>query len=500
MHHAVDPPFVQAQAHFEDGQRHEACGRCAEAVECYAQAVALEYLQAHAPLSLMLSGHMPRVGVPPDKERALEVAEAGVRLGCADSKGVLAMLLHTEVEEHKARALALAQECAASGSCYIILADHLWSFYADGRLQRIEFAAEQQFAPAQIFMGVCCYKGRYREKEKWERRQCSPDKAKGIRLLKCAAGRGFIFALEKLQKWRIDPIIDVQIWDLAGQDVYTLSHAVHFSHRCLYVLLWKPFELLDTTMRRVSPWLESLCTHVPDAHIVLVASHCKTNIRDDEFLALSGAVEAAARVKVQELNDITRLEVDRLRTLLNEAKCTRQRLQDDYAVHARSSPEFTQKDAALAGGGGHVSLSIEAWAARAAATAEDLPRSLRTRAADVCDACVQEQLLCERLQQLLGIRNGARPDDREACKLTLHCKSVDSVHGHGVAELRGWLYHHCLSLPFMGEMISSDWTVIADVFEHFGDAVLSRADAIALARQHLPHRTRFTLLTMNCGA
>ena len=27
------------------------------------------------------------------------------------------------------------------------------------------------------------------------------------------------------------PAIDVQIWDLAGQDVYTLSHAVHFSHR-----------------------------------------------------------------------------------------------------------------------------------------------------------------------------------------------------------------------------------------------------------------------------
>ena len=126
---------------------------------------------------------------------------------------------------------------------------------------------------------------------------------------------------------------------------------------------------------------------------------------------------------------------------------------------------------------------MELFAARAAADAA-LPRSLRTRAADVRDAFVQERLLCERLQQLLGIRNGARPDDREACKLTLHCKSVDSVHGHGVAELRGWLYDHCQSLPFMGEMISSHWTAIADVFKHFGDSVLSRADAIALARQH----------------
>jgi hypothetical protein len=125
----------------------------------------------------------------------------------------------------------------------------------------------------------------------------------------------------------------------------------------------------------------------------------------------------------------------------------------------------------------------ELFAARAAAGAA-LPRSLRTRAAGVQQATAQERLLCERLQLLLGIRNGARPDDRAACKLTLHCKSVDSVEGHGVAELRGWLYHHCRSLPFMGEMISSNWTAIADVFKHFGDSVLSRSDAIALARQH----------------
>jgi hypothetical protein len=98
--------------------------------------------------------------------------------------------------------------------------------------------------------------------------------------------------------------------------VYTLSHAVHFSHRCLYVLLWKPYEALAAVMLRVAPWLESLCAHVPDAHVVLVASHCKTDIREEEFLELSGQVEAAARAKVEELNDMTRLEVDKLRTQL----------------------------------------------------------------------------------------------------------------------------------------------------------------------------------------
>ena len=43
-------------------------------------------------------------------------------------------------------------------------------------------------------------------------------------------------------------------------------------------------------------------------------------------------------------------------------------------------------------------------------------------------------------------------------------KSVDSVQGHGISELRGWLYEHCRSLPFMGEMISSNWTAVAQVF------------------------------------
>jgi hypothetical protein len=76
---------------------------------------------------------------------------------------------------------------------------------------------------------------------------------------------------------------------------------------------------------------------------------------------------------------------------------------------------------------------LELYAERAVAGAA-LPISLRTLAADARDVVFQERLLCERLQQLLGIRNGSRPDDREACRLRLHCKSVDSVQGHPFFE------------------------------------------------------------------
>jgi GTPase SAR1 family protein len=278
------------------------------------------------------------------------------------------------------------------------------------------------------------------------------------------------------------PTIDVQIWDLAGQDVYTLSHSVHFSYRCIYMLLWKPGEALDATMRRLSPWLESLCAHVPDARIVLVASHCKTSITWDEFLSLSPLVEDAVKEKVRELNEISELEVDKLRSMFNDATAKRQRLEADYVNHLRTKEEFVQKDAMLLQ---RVAGSLDAWAARASAKSRELPRSLRMLAADVHDTLARERLLCKRLQLLLGIRNGGYPDARDACKLTLHCHSVDSVDGYGVVGLRQWLYQYCLSLPFVGEMIPSIWTALINIFHHFGDSVLSRSDALAIVRQHL---------------
>ena len=271
--------------------------------------------------------------------------------------------------------------------------------------------------------------------------------------------------------------------------MYTLSHSVHFSHRCLYLLLWKPGESLGVTMQRVCPWLEALCMHVPDAMVVMVASHCKTNISDDAFLELSRQVEAAAQAKVQDLNNITRLEVERLRTLLAAAEQETLRLEADYADHASSTPELAQADAGFTQQCVHAAGCAKFVAARASAVGL-LPRSLVVRASDVHQAFVREGLLCERLQRLLGIRDGALPDDRDACQLSLHCKSVDSVEGFGVAELKGWIYNHCRSLPFMGEMISTNWTAVSDVFKHLGDSVLSRSDAVALVRQHLPHIPR----------
>jgi hypothetical protein len=155
--------------------------------------------------------------------------------------------------------------------------------------------------------------------------------------------------------------------------------------------------------------------HVPDAHIVLVASHCKTNISDDEFLTLSHLVEKAVHSKLQELNEVTRLEVDELRTLLLEAQQNASRLASEYFTHSNSTPDFKQAERDFTQLQSLTSDTFDSFFNRAAAV-DALPRSLRTRASAVCDALVREKLLCERLQQLLGIRDGGRPDDRSACK------------------------------------------------------------------------------------
>ena len=131
-------------------------------------------------------------------------------------------------------------------------------------------------------------------------------------------------------------------------------------------------------------------------------------------------------------------------------------------AHATSTQELAQANSAFLQQQRQGMTGSELFTARASAGSA-LPRSLRSCASDVLHHMKRRHLLNERLQLLLGIQNGARPDDRPVCKLTLHCKCVGSVQGYGISELRGWLYDLCRSLPFVGQMISSWWAAIADV-------------------------------------
>lgn len=475
---------ADAQALFKEGQRLDQCGQCAEALIHYEQAVAMGLVDAHAPLAFSLLTQdiqaLERVGIEADFDRARVIAEAGRRMGCIHCKAIAAFIfIEKRVAESVAK--AMLQESVDSGSPYGILLNFFISFNncrQDPPIRTEEFSLIESltFEDGNMFSAALMIIAQFYK----DGIVYTQDKQKAYCMMKPLAAQGYVVALEYLEKFHAGGI-DVQLWDLAGHDVYTLSHSVHFSHRCLYLLLWKPDESPDGVMRRVTPWLESLFVRVPDAHIVLVASHCKTNITDREFQELSNQVESAVRKKVLDLNEMTRLEVDCIRKRLPGVVQERQRLQSDYETRARSTP--------------NASMLPPPAAARADADATALPRSLRNCAKKFSDVFDQERILTERLLLLLGIRNGARPDDRDACEVSLHCRSVDSVEGYGIQELRAWLHDHCRSLPFMEELMPTTWIDVANVFEHFGDSVLSRDDAIALARQHLPNVKRITNLS-----
>ncbi len=98
---------------------------------------------------------------------------------------------------------------------------------------------------------------------------------------------------------------------VAGQEVYYLSHSVHFTQRCLYILTWTPpqpaahagalspplsLEQLSGDLRL---WLQMLAQHVPNAVVLLVGT------RDDgsvEYQSVRVQVEAAVDAEIEQLN------------------------------------------------------------------------------------------------------------------------------------------------------------------------------------------------------
>jgi hypothetical protein len=69
------------------------------------------------------------------------------------------------------------------------------------------------------------------------------------------------------------PDIHAVPWDFAGQELSHLSHSIHFSARCVYVLVWSPRQecnqrvrdSVDNICRCLCDWLQILSSHVPDA-------------------------------------------------------------------------------------------------------------------------------------------------------------------------------------------------------------------------------------------
>ena len=236
--------------------------------------------------------------------------------------------------------------------------------------------------------------------------------------------------------------IDAALWDMAGQDVYTLSHAVHFTDRCIYLLLWKPDAGAEpvATVAHIHKWLETLSMHVPNAVVVLVGSHCES-LPGVDYAGVAAAVEASVKGKVMQLNECTQLEVEELRQQYKDAKEQREAAVRAYKAACAGKDRYrTAEDAFLRSANEHHFFDDRNFLHRSLESS-GLPRSLRQLARAAADAQQRSSTLRERLQVLLGLRDGSEPlDDQAAAAMTSHFFVVDSRRGTGIANLRARLH------------------------------------------------------------
>jgi GTPase SAR1 family protein len=289
------------------------------------------------------------------------------------------------------------------------------------------------------------------------------------------------------------PSVDALLYDLAGQDVYTLSHAMHFTGRCLYLLLWKPGASADAAFCSISRWLETLSVYVPDAVVVLVGSHC-LSLPSSDYQRVAACVQEQVQAKVAELNHLTELEAFKLHKLYKSARDAVEAAVAAYEAASAADGAAKRAEEAfqtwLRGARDQRLLSPEesrmsGWQLRAQARGR-LPRSLRVVASRAHDAEHRAAVMRGRLCVLLGLRDGAEPHESyPPAAMTLHCACVDSVAGEGIVELREWLHETCMRQKFMGELLPKAWLDVAQVMPSLSDGVLTMAQASGEVRHAL---------------
>jgi GTPase SAR1 family protein len=107
--------------------------------------------------------------------------------------------------------------------------------------------------------------------------------------------------------------IQCRLWDFGGHEVFYLSHTMHFTGRCLYLLTWSPVKHVDDVSdvelsieevtAPLKKWIRILALHAPESYVVLVgthstyttAGHLRGVVRDIVSAEAAGMVKHARR-------------------------------------------------------------------------------------------------------------------------------------------------------------------------------------------------------------
>jgi hypothetical protein len=273
---------------------------------------------------------------------------------------------------------------------------------------------------------------------------------------------------------------------VAGQEVYYLSHSVHFTRRCLYVLTWTPPQpasdagalspplTLEQLKADLRLWLQMLAQHVPNAKVLLVGT------RDDgsaEYQGVRAHVEAAVDAEIEQLNLRVKSDNDELLQMEEECNGAVVAAKNDW-TKSGVSKRFQVSDS------GESDVNEEhkeiMWWLDQCRVDSGLEEWQQRIAKKVANGMQRAQMLRERRTLMEG---GRAQLHRVAESFTLDCLS-----GTGVLKLQQQLSGICNSHVFgMGEPLPKWWQVVLDALQEGGtSAPMRKADAIQRVRQAVP--------------
>jgi GTPase SAR1 family protein len=286
--------------------------------------------------------------------------------------------------------------------------------------------------------------------------------------------------------------ITCQVCDFAGQEIYHLSHTLHFTRRCLYLLMWTSHKFseseativmgVDDILGPLKCWLQLLAANVPEANVLVVGTHCKVD--PDAFAVMQQRVDKDLKEEMERLRyiadeeakatrEVLNLQTIKVRDLVSQIKLNLSVMQNRLNV-----PEHYE------------SLLRHEEFVQALGVLKPKPiRSLLLKARALLQAMQELSRTRLRLGRLHGVYDGSIP---AASVGVAHLKlvnersfAVDSVEGVGVAELLRVIEVTCRdssALPFMGEQIPVSWLQVKEalklqaVRDVVGDCVMSVGD------------------------
>ncbi len=296
------------------------------------------------------------------------------------------------------------------------------------------------------------------------------------------------------------PSVKCRVCDFAGQAIYYLSHTMHFTRRCLYVLIWTPNKFSESGAAHelalqdiVSPlkrWLQLLAANVPEASVVVVGTHCR--VQPERFEAMRVEVERHLREEIDRLHFMADAENAATRELLQRQRDKASQLLDIVKAQSfarqltMAAPRLDEED---------VENFVRQLKSSQAVAKRSLIKNAEFLLKTVQDVSRNEKRLC----RLHGVYDGSFPaDTAPVARLKLvndRSFAVDSIEGDGVAELLVAIEATCRdtqALPFMGESVPLSWLQVGDALQkhqhaqdYIGDCVMLIAEAAGKVRSLL---------------